>query len=237
MALTLLHISDPHLDGGPDRAERLDAVLDLLPPSRRPDAIVATGDIADDGARAAYAQVRALMADRGPWIAAPGNHDDAARFAAELGVDSVSTLDVGRLRILALDVTVPGKGHGELRPEVAELAAERAAGAETVVLAFHQPPMILGHDYIDPIRLLNPEALTDLMGRLGTVAAVLCGHAHTAASSSIAGVPLLLAPGVVSTLKADSDKRPVTDLDHPPGMALHRFEDDGTVVSSFHFAV
>lgn len=233
---TLLHLSDPHLDGSERRAERLRAVLDLLPPSRQPDAIVITGDIADNGAAAEYEQFGAVMRGRLPWLAVPGNHDAPALLADAFGTRAdVSVLDVGDLRVLGLDVTVPGENHGLLRAEVAEQAVSLSAGAPCTVLALHQPPMLIGHGYVDPMRLLNADALADLVARIGTVAAVLCGHVHTAVTSSLAGVPVIAAPGVVSASRLDPDARPLTDHSHAPGMALHRFA-DGVVTTSFHYA-
>jgi 3',5'-cyclic AMP phosphodiesterase CpdA len=231
MSLTVLHLSDPHLDGSPERASRLRAVLDLLPDSRRPDAVLVTGDVADTGTAVEYTQFREVMDGRGPWLAVPGNHDDPSRF----GTPPVDVLDLGALRLIGLDVTVPGEDHGHLSHDVADRAAAAADGAPVTVLAFHQPPIALGHGYIDSIGLRNPEAVADLIGRIGTVAAVLCGHAHTAAAGTFAGVPVLLAPGIVSALRTDPDHRPLTDREHPPGAALHRF-DGARVTSSFHYA-
>lgn len=232
MSLTVLHLSDPHLDGGAERIARLRAALDLLPDSRRPDAVLVTGDVADSGDPVAYAQFRDAMDGRGPWLAVPGNHDDPAQF----GTPPVGTLDLGSLRIIGLDVTVPGEDHGELRPETADRAAAAAEGAAVTVLAFHQPPITLGHGYIDPMGLRNPDALAGLIDRIGTVAAVLCGHAHTAGAGTFAGVPVLLAPGIVSALGTDPDRRPLTDGGLlPPGAALHRF-DGAAVTTTFHYA-
>lgn len=231
---TLLHLSDPHLDGSAERAARLRAVLDLLPASRQPDAIVITGDIADNGAAPEYAQFSSVMRGRLPWLAVPGNHDDPALLADALGMrPDVSVLDVGDLRVLGLDVTVAGEDHGSLREEVSEQAVSMA-GPRTV-LALHQPPMTIGHGYIDPMRLLNADALADLVARIGTVTAILCGHVHTAVTSSLAGVPVLGAPGIVSALGLDPDERPLANRSHAPGLALHRFE-NGTVTTSFHYA-
>ena len=226
---TLLHLSDPHLDGSKERADRLRAVLDLLPASRRPDAIVVTGDVADNGAADEYVQFRAVMEGREPWLAVPGNHDDPALLAG------LPFLDVGELRILGLDVTVEGEDHGELRDEVAEQAVSLAKDAKSTVLAFHQPPVRIGHSYVDPMRLLDAEPLARLVERIGNVTAILCGHVHTAAASSFAGVPLLIAPGIVSALRPDPDRQPLVDRTLPPGMALHSFE-DGVVTTTFHYA-
>lgn len=225
---TLLHLSDPHLDGSQERADRLRAVLDLLPASRRPDAIVVTGDVADHGAADEYAQFQAVMVGREPWLAVPGNHDTPELLAG------LPFLDVGDLRILGLDVTVAGQDHGELRDEVAEQAVSLAADAGRSVLAFHQPPVRIGHSYVDPMRLLDAEPLARLVARIGNVEAILCGHVHTAAASSFAGVPLLIAPGIVSALRPDPDGEPLVSRTSPPGMALHSFEEG--VVTTFHYA-
>lgn len=239
MTTTLLHLSDSHLDGSAERADRLLAVLNLLPASRRPDAIVLTGDLADTGSDEEYAQVRATLEKKAvaPWIAVPGNHDDPARLAAALGARTdVSVLDAGGLRILGLDVTVAGEDHGELRETVAEQAVALADGARRTVLAFHQPPVPIGHAYADPMRLRDAEALAKLVERIGTVAAVLCGHVHTPVTTTFAGVPLLVAPGIASALRLDPDQQPLTSRSHAPGLALHRFENDGAVLTSFHYA-
>ncbi|KOV86801.1 hypothetical protein ADL03_08250 [Nocardia sp. NRRL S-836] len=224
----MLHLSDPHLDGSPERADRLTAVLDLLPPTRQPDAIVLTGDIADNGTAAEYAQFSAVMEGRLPWLAVPGNHDVPA------AVPSVPVLDAGDLRVVGVDVVVPGENHGVLRPEEADRVAGLAAGAQRTVLAFHQPPMRIGHTYVDPMRLLNADALAELVERIGTVTAILCGHVHTACVASFAGVPVLVAPGVVSAANLDGD-HPTANREHPPGMALHQFGANG-VVTTFHYA-
>ncbi|GAA4011902.1 metallophosphoesterase [Allokutzneria multivorans] len=228
MTTTLLHVSDPHLDGSAARAARLRAVLDLLPPSRTPDAIVITGDIADTGSAGEYAQFNGLVSGRAPWLAVPGNHDDPAQLRG-------SVLDVGDLRVVGLDTTVPGEDHGVLREDVVEQAIEQAQGARRVVLALHQPPVAIGHAYADPTGLRNPDALARLIERIGTVTAVLCGHVHTPTVSSFAGVPVIVAPGVVSALRLDPDHRPLTNREHAPGLALHRF-DDGAVTTTFHYA-
>lgn len=224
---TLLHLSDCHLDGSEERAERLRAVLDLLPASRQPDGIVLTGDIADNGASHEYAQFNEVMAARTNWLAVPGNHDSPA------GLTSTPVLDVGDLRVVGMDVTVPGENHGELRAEEAERVASLATGR--TVLAFHQPPVPIGHAYVDSMRLLNPEALAELVARIGTVTAILCGHVHTPVVSRFAGVPVLAAPGIVSTASLEADP-PSVNRAHPPGLALHQFASDGTVTTSFHYA-
>jgi 3',5'-cyclic-AMP phosphodiesterase len=65
---------------------------------------------------------------------------------------------------------------------------------------------------------------------------VLCGHAHTAASTQFAGRHLVVAPGVVSTvmLPAERPDGPVLDGDLPASIAFHVV--DGERVTT-HFRV
>lgn len=237
MSVTLLHVSDPHLTEDPASAQRLRHVLDL-PPSRQPDAIVITGDIADHGQpqeyRAFTAAMTAAMTTEVPWIAIPGNHDHPDTLRTELQQDRCPTIDVGRLRVIGLDVTVPGKNHGFLNHNTAQLAVTQAQGAHHIALALHQPPVKTGHAIADTMLLTNPQALINLIQRIPPVVAILCGHAHTPLASSLAGTPVLGAPGIASALALDSDRRPMTMPNGPPGLALHRIDNDGAVTTTFH---
>ena len=64
------------------------------------------------------------------------------------------------------------------------------------------------------------------------VLAVLVGHAHTAATGVFAGRPLVVAPGVVSTLRLPPEHRDDLDYELPPGVALH-FLDGGRLTTHF----
>jgi 3',5'-cyclic AMP phosphodiesterase CpdA len=235
MSVTLLHVSDPHMTDNPVAVPRLRQALEL-PPSRQPDATVVTGDIADHGREVEYRAFAAVMAQHSSaWVAVPGNHDHPDTLRTVLKQDRCPTLDVGPVRVIGLDVTVPDEDHGFLGPDIARLVTAKAAGADQVVLALHQPPVRTGHAYADTMLLTNPEALTNLARRLPRVLAILCGHVHTALASSLDGIPVLGAPGIASTLMLDPDHHPLASPDWPPGMALHRIDDDGTVTTTFHY--
>jgi 3',5'-cyclic AMP phosphodiesterase CpdA len=236
MSVTLLHISDPHITGDPESVRRLRAVLDV-PQTRRPDAVVATGDIADHGRPDEYEAFGKAMAGQPPWLAIPGNHDDPATLSAVLRQDRCPVLDVGTVRVIGLDVTVPGENHGFLRADTAAVVTARAEAARHVVLALHQPPIRTGHAAADAMLMTNPDALAELVSRIPRVVGILCGHIHTGLASSLDGTPVLCAPGVASSLVLDPDRRPITTSESAPGMALHRIDDDGAVTTTFHAAV
>jgi 3',5'-cyclic AMP phosphodiesterase CpdA len=101
----------------------------------------------------------------------------------------------------------------------------------------HHPPVELGLPPVDAIRLTHPERLEAVLGRHPRVKAVLVGHAHTAASAIFAGRPLVVAPGVVSTLMLPQERvltgnwseDDAIDFDVPPAITLHVFDGDRLV--------
>ena len=96
--MRILHLSDTHIQGvaGPDRrgvdpTASLRLMLAELRHQRDVDAVVVTGDLADDGSVAAYAIVRELVGDFARSLGAPvfyttGNHDERSAFTKVLGV-------------------------------------------------------------------------------------------------------------------------------------------------------
>ncbi|WP_232084843.1 metallophosphoesterase, partial [Arthrobacter sp. SO5] len=129
----LLHLSDPHLLGGPGPLHGVvdsDALLQQLfdevrASGARPEAVIFTGDLADRGEPEAYAKLRAIVepacqALGAKVIWAMGNHDNRANFRTGLldlpGDDTPvdHTYFINGLRIITLDTSVPGFHHGEL---------------------------------------------------------------------------------------------------------------------------
>ena len=98
----------------------------------------------------------------------------------------------------------------------------------------HHPPVTLGIPFVDAIRQGDGHRLQDVLRRHEQVVAVLCGHAHTAASTWFGGRQLLIAPGVASTvlLPAERPTGDVLDDDAPAGVAFHLL-DDGRLTTHF----
>jgi hypothetical protein len=86
---------------------------------------------------------------------------------------------------------------------------------------------------MDSIALANEDALTALIARHPNVIAVLTGHLHRALATTFAGVAVLGAPGIASTLCLGAGPELLLDTDAAPGFALHRVE-EGRLQSTFH---
>ncbi len=239
------HVSDTHFDGGErarERAERVMAFLNGLP--RPLDAVVVTGDIADHGLPEEYEEARKVLATPYPLITCPGNHDvrDAYRevMLADDGpgggdepVDRVYR--AGGAVFAMCDSTIPGRPDGILRDQTISWLDEVLAATPhdtPVFVCFHHPPLTLHAPYVDEIRQFGEDRLAAVLTRHPHVAAVLCGHAHTAAASTFAGLPLIVAPGVVSTVRLAVEDGTV-DLDAPPAVAIHVLDDDRRLVTHY----
>ncbi|GIJ26348.1 3',5'-cyclic adenosine monophosphate phosphodiesterase CpdA [Micromonospora qiuiae] len=200
----LAHLSDLHLDGGATRAARAArAVRYLCALPGHLDAVLITGDLTENGAAAEYAQVSEVLKplhERFPVLVCPGNHDVSAVFAELLAPPRAAAVH-GGAHILLADSSLPGVAHGRLSPATLEWLDARLASAPQTpaFVGFHHPPAALGIPFIDAIGLRDPSGLAAVLSRHRQVVAVLVGHAHAAVSTTFAGLPLLVAPGVVST--------------------------------------
>ncbi|MEV0438374.1 metallophosphoesterase [Streptomyces spectabilis] len=247
--LVLAQISDLHLDGDARATERAERVMERLRALPRPvDALLVTGDIADHGEEAEYKEAARVLFTDAPWpvLTCPGNHDRRTPFrTALLGEPAASASEepvnsahrVGGVEVLLLDSSVPGHDHGLLDETTYAWLEDRLDGlyGETpVLLAFHHHPVPVHHPRLDtawPLR--EPHRLRALVERRPEIAGLIIGHAHTPAATTFAGRPLIVGPGVVSTLRLPWEGEGLVDLDAPAGFALHVLDDDRRLTSHF----
>ncbi|MGN6255671.1 MAG: phosphodiesterase [Solirubrobacterales bacterium] len=235
----LAQLSDLHVGATQEEADpvaRLETVVAAvrdLP--NQVDAVLVSGDLSDDGSAASYRVVCSLL-DRFecPVHVLPGNHDDRARLreAFDLpgsGADPVNYgVDVGELRLLALDSNVPGRDPGRFGPrDLAwldeELGKERERPA---LLAVHHTPLATGLPGWDAINLAvaEREALAEVVARHPQLRAIVGGHLHRIAGASLAGRPVLSAPSTYLQARPDFDfEDEDVEMVGPPGFALHVF--------------
>src|SRR6187549_2307470 len=130
---TILHLSDTHLIAGNrplggryDTAANLARTLEAVERiAIRPDAIVFTGDLTDLGEPDAYRALKDAVEPVAERLGAPlvwvaGNHDERPALRRDLlglapSEEPITAVhDLGGLRLVVLDTTVPGWHHGDL---------------------------------------------------------------------------------------------------------------------------
>jgi 3',5'-cyclic AMP phosphodiesterase CpdA len=218
--------------------------LNALQP--RPDAVLITGDLTNDGDAAVWAELMAALGRlEAPIRPLPGNHDDRELMrgaCAHLGLFAPEgplrfAADLGPLRLIGLDSLIPGDPAGRLGPEQLAWLDARLAEApqQPALVALHHPPFATGIDHMDAMMLEDGEALAEVIGRHPQVARVLCGHVHRAVQCAFAGTVGLIAPGTAHAVQLALAGEPSRWIMEPPGVLLHQWRDAQGLVSHVDF--
>ncbi len=252
--MLIAHLSDPHVrpdgvlyqgvvDSNAQFAAAIAHVNALAP---RPDLVLLSGDLVDHGHADEYAMLARLLAPLDvPVLAIPGNHDEREAFRrafagqswlpAQGPIDYVSG-DCGPVRVVALDVTLPGLHHGAVSEDGA-VWLDRMLAAEPsrpTILMMHQPPFDTGIPYMDLYSCREGSRLAAVLLRHPQVERVLCGHVHRFMQLRFGGAILCTAPSTTTTiaLRLQPDARPASHIE-PPAMLLHHWRAGTGLVTHF----
>lgn len=242
----IVHLSDPHLLAGNrplggryDTAANLIATLAAVERTGvKADAIVFTGDLTDLGEPDAYAALRAEVEPVAARLGAPivwvaGNHDERPALRAGL-LDEAPSLepvtgvwDLGGLRLIALDSSVPGWHHGDL--DAAQLDWLRGILAEPAplgtVLALHHPPLPSHIPFFDILELRHQSEFAAALAG-SDVRAILAGHLHYATAGTFAGIPVSVASATCYTMNLQRPPQEVNGMDGGQSFHLVHVYDD-----------
>lgn len=236
----LLQISDTHLGANwmgidPDECllRAVEAILDL---PQRADALVISGDLTQNGTPEEYERLRELIAplDLEPHVL-PGNHDLRAALRGAFGLPGKGdepashAVDLGPLRLVCLDSTIPGDEAGALDEGRIEWL-EATLGEERekpTVLAMHHPPLTTAIPTFDAIGLApeSRQALAEVLMRHPQVVRVIAGHVHRPIVAELAGRAVLSIPSTYLQAALTFIPAPIEMSPDPPGFAIHAFRD------------
>jgi 3',5'-cyclic-AMP phosphodiesterase len=241
----LVQLSDPHMGAswnGVDPVARLEAAVEAVRSlDDRPDAVLVSGDLAEHAEDSEYEQVQALLGRiAAPSYVLPGNHDDRDALHRHFGVPGAGgapvqyAADLGPLRLLVLDSTVPGEDRGELdRERLGWLDATLATAPSTPTLvAMHHPPLAVGIPAWDAIGLPagDRQALGEILNRHSQVRRIVAGHVHRVIAAELGGRAVLSAPSTYVQGLLDFRSTQLELSADPPGFAVHALV-DGELVS------
>ena len=240
----IVQISDLHIKapgrlayGRVDTAEALRRAVEAINAlDPQPAVVVISGDLVDRGGVEEYEHLCGLLAAiRVPIRVVPGNHDMRGPLRAILGdfCDLVAgagpvnwVMDFDWARIIGLDTSVPGAGHGHLSTASLAVLARALDDRPDIptMIVLHHPPVRLGIPGMDADNLRNANALGQILQPHAGRLALVCGHLHRAASTVFAGSSVIIAPGTSHAVLRAAEP-PVRFAMEPPGYVLHSIMD------------
>lgn len=236
--MIIAQISDLHIKGrgtvlahmphvaGPLRKAL--ASIHSLP--RKPDCIVATGDLVEVGNVDEYKKLRFLLAGSEiPVYLVPGNHD-RRRVMRTVFPDHEYLGDSGPIqfaiegqltRVLAVDTSEFGHRGGYLDAERLEWLERQLAQAPRTptILAMHHPPFLTGVAPFDSQYFLGREELGRIVRANPQICRIICGHVHQEFRKPWNGTLAVSAPSTAPTLVLHPQGRGI--FFEPGGFLLH----------------
>lgn len=208
---------------------------------RRPDAVIATGDLTEHASAAEYGLLAEILAPLpAPVFLAVGNHDDRAALQAAFpqqshlrGEDGFVqyVVDDFPVRLVVLDTVIPKQEGGALcARRLRWLDRALAASDRPTIVAQHHPPFITGLSYMDRRNLADIPAEAAVISRYPYVERVIGGHFHRNMQARFAGTMATACPGTAHQLVLDLV--PGADIRftyEPPGFHLHFWNGSGIV--------
>ena len=246
--MIVLQLTDLHIgaDWGDDEpAATLGATLARVAAAGvEPDAVVVSGDLTEHGAAGEYELARSLLEPFGDRLhVLPGNHDDRAELRAAFGLSGAGAeridyaAEVGALRLIVLDTTVPGSDGGALAAEqLGWLGAELGASDRPALIAMHHPPIATGMPAFDAIGLPDADraALAEVVAAGASAVGMIAGHVHRAIAGEVGGCAAVVAPSTFMQSELDLRSGEIELGADPPGFAVHSIE-AGEIASHVQF--
>lgn len=249
--MLIAQLSDPHVrpkgflyQGVIDsNAGFADAIGNVLALDVRPDLVLITGDLVDEGQPAEYEMVReSLAALPIPYLVIPGNHDHRENFRSAFSDHPYLPahgplrycVDDYPVRIIGLDSTIPGKHHGHIDQAGLDWLADTLARntVKPTLLMLHHPPLVSGIPYLDEYRYFDESSLRGVVARFDNIEAVLCGHVHRPTMKRWAGTLLCAGPSTATQIdmKLTLAAAPSSHAG-PRGYMLHAWDERNGLVS------
>lgn len=241
----IVQMTDPHIvanarlclntiDTSSFLREAIDTVKSL---TVRPDAVLITGDLVNDGRPNQYEHLRVLLAALDvPLYLMPGNHDVRAALRAEFpehrelgrGPTCDFAINIGALRLVGLDTVVEGEAGGNLSASQLQWLDDQLAkhNKRPTLIAMHHPPFVTGIKHMDA-QGLHPDAcaaLAQVVAKHGHVERVTCGHLHRSITRRWAGTVVGTVPSVAHAVAFDlRPDGPSAWNYEPPSITVHQW--------------
>jgi len=172
-------------------AQLREAVAHINTLQPRPDVVIASGDLTDNGARDEYETLKEIIMKLiPPLYMIPGNHDNRDVFMESFtdqtylplpgAAFAYYAIDDYPVRLIGMDTTIPNRHNGMLCAERLNWLEEtlRAEPTKPTLIFMHHPPFRTGIRWMDAYGLHGGHKMQEIVLRHRQVGRVICGHIH-----------------------------------------------------------
>ncbi|EJN02453.1 phosphodiesterase [Phyllobacterium sp. YR531] len=208
------------------------------------DMVIFTGDLSDTGTEDTYVALAAELERLAvPYHLMMGNHDDRdvflKTFASIVPQDGFvqSALDTPEGKFILLDTLMTGKVEGRLDDARLTWLKHQLhiAQGQPVYVFTHHPPFPIHMPHLDPIGLIDADALFALLREHGNVRHIFAGHAHRPVAGSWRGIPVSVLRGTNHQSALGFDPHRVAITHEPPVYGVIFIDRETVIVHSHDF--
>ncbi|QRF54048.1 metallophosphoesterase [Rhizobium rosettiformans] len=240
--MIVAQISDIHAAPGNDNLSRLARAVSWLA-EVKPDAVVLSGDLIDEGWTEGYAEVGGRLNELNcPVLVVPGNSDNrralSSAFMNRHGqVDSREAIhfraEFGAIRLVGLDTTLYGSAAGDVARHLDWLnQALYLPGAQSTLIFTHHHVVPCGIPPIDAVIAQGREELSALLTQRSVrPLAISSGHVHRPMSATLAAIPTHICGSICAANPLWFGGPTAPAVNDPPMIMVHRFSSDGLISS------
>ncbi|MCA0253894.1 MAG: metallophosphoesterase [Proteobacteria bacterium] len=223
-------------------AQRLEVVVEhinCLTP--RPDIVIHSGDISDEGDIDSYLQAKELLEKLEiKYYLTCGNHDNFSNLKKVFTQHdyflsdrfSHYVIEDLPIRLIVLDSQVIDKAYGMLcSARIEWLKKILLTSIKHTLIFIHHFPIKVKDEVFNKINLLNNNALESIVSQHDNILGIFCGHSHYGAAGIYSGKFCWVSPSTapIHTIK---NNRCVGLTLSSPSFSLHKYCSSGKITSS-----
>ncbi|KAA1183936.1 metallophosphoesterase [Rhizobium tropici] len=240
--MIVAQLSDIHAAPSNDNMLRLARAVSWLA-EVKPDAVVVSGDLIDEGWTEGYAEIGArLDVLNCPVLVVPGNSDNrralSSAFTNHHGEVNNSNAvhfraEFGAIRLVGLDTSLSGSAAGDVAQHLDWLKrALDLPGAQSTLIFTHHHVVPCGIPPMDAVIAQGREELAVLLTQRSLrPLAISSGHVHRPMSATLAAIPTHICGSICAANPLWFGGPSVPAVSDPPMIMVHWFSADGLVSS------
>lgn len=214
----------------------------------RPDVVLITGDITDNGLVSEVENAAQILSElKYPYYIIPGNHDNLETLWQGFGGANIPAksekfqnyvIEGHDVRLIGMDSTIPNAHGGELCEERLAWLAQRLAEAPTrpTIIFMHHPPVKCSILETDEDGFIGADKLGKIIGQYENIERILCGHIHLTTHTKWNGTIVSTSPGNGMRLGLDLSMKKQSKfyLDSPAFQLHHWTKQKNLITHTVH---